>query len=111
MDTRLYSTLPDNFKSAEIWKALDRIATALEDANMPINTPVSPASVTGLAITVTELTDLTMTPPDSIEAGNLRFVDDPVWGFGVYRFSEDATATDAPYFYRADDNSGVWEKI
>ena len=36
---------------------------------------------------------------------------DATYGWGVYVFSGDATATSAPTYYRADDDSGVWSKV
>lgn len=108
MDTRQFSSLPDNLKSAEIWKALDRIATSLDGGAIPGQG--NPAFATGLFITVAELKSLTSTPPDNIDVGDIRFVIDPTHGAGIYQFSEAAAATDPPNYYRSDDDTGVWSK-
>lgn len=66
---------------------------------------LTPGSLDTLLLTVAQLQALS-----GIAAGSQRLVWDATFGTGIYRFSTDATATSAPTYYRADDDSGVWTK-
>lgn len=63
-------------------------------------------SLTAQTLTVAQLKALT-----SMQVDDKKWVYDATYGLGAYIFSADATATSAPTYYRADDDSGVWSKI